>query len=106
MRTFTCRSTFLYDITTACVLHVSHISLSSEKTEKANGLQSIKIDRRWDNLSDCGLWGMVSIGYLSPWPQPFPNSLSVSLAVWKWEVKTVVEGWRSIPDLSDWCSIQ
>ncbi len=34
----------MFCITAARVLHVS---LTREKTEKANGLQSIKIDRRW-----------------------------------------------------------
>ena len=34
----------MFCFTTVCVLHAS---LMSEKTEKANGLQSINIDRRW-----------------------------------------------------------
>jgi hypothetical protein len=34
----------VFYITTACVLHVSP---TSEKTEKVNGLQSIKVYRRW-----------------------------------------------------------
>ncbi len=28
---------------------VLHVSLTSEKTEKANGLHSINIERRWSN---------------------------------------------------------
>ncbi len=37
---------------------VLHISLTSEKTEKANGLQSIKIDRRFPRT----LWAILRTG--------------------------------------------
>ncbi len=37
----------MFCITAARLLHVSLTSENTEKTEKANGLQSIKIDRRW-----------------------------------------------------------